>query len=74
MSKTSERLREHDARIGSPVAFEAANLLDEAEKALAPVGEMAMWTESAEDNEMVIMTAGTIRKMRATLARIRGEK
>jgi hypothetical protein len=42
-------------------------------EALALVDAMAMWTESAADGEVVILTVGTVRKMRAAYAKARGQ-
>jgi len=46
----------------------AINSYDALCEALEPVANMEIWAESADDNEIVIMTVGTIRKMRAALA------
>jgi hypothetical protein len=51
----------------------AASGVAELVEALEPVGRMEMWTERAEDDEIVIMSVGTVRKMRTALARYRGE-
>lgn len=42
--------------------------IQELEDALAPVMSMVMWTDNSKDDEIVIMTAGTIRKMRQALS------
>jgi hypothetical protein len=48
--------------------------LAEVVEAASPLLNMAVWTESAEDTEMVIVSVGTVRRIRATLAEIEGEK
>lgn len=47
----------------------APDLLD----ALVPTTKLGMWTESADDDELVIMSVGTIRKMRSAVAKALGE-
>lgn len=43
-------------------------------EALMPTMNLAMWTESAADDELVIMSVGTVRKMRAAIAKALGEQ
>ena len=75
---TDDRLARHLAYIinGAPEHEANAHLIKAAPDmadALAPISDMAMWTESADDNEAVILTVGTVRRMRAALAKARGE-
>lgn len=42
-------------------------------EALIPTTKLEMWTESADDDELVIMSVGTVRKMRAAVAKALGE-
>lgn len=57
-----------DMYIEAQAAIEAqSKLIEELREALAPVGSMEMWTETADDADVVIMTVGTIRKMRTAL-------
>jgi hypothetical protein len=46
--------------------------LAKAVEAASPLLNMDVWTESAEDDEMVIVSVGTVRRIRATLAEIEG--
>jgi hypothetical protein len=48
--------------------------LAKAVEAASPLLNMDVWTESAEDAEMVIVSVGTVRRIRATLAEVEGEK
>ena len=48
--------------------------LAEMVEAASPLLNMAVWTESAEDTDMVIVSAGTVRRIRATLAEIEEAK
>jgi hypothetical protein len=48
--------------------------LAKAVEAASPLLNMYAWTESAEDAEMVIISVGTVRRIRTTLAEIEGEK
>lgn len=43
-------------------------------EALVPTTKLEMWTESADDDELVIMSVGTVRKMRAAVAKALGEE
>lgn len=61
--KTPDLLEEAATRLAAAEAQVGA-----LREALAPVENMHSWTESAADGEAVIMTVGTVRKMRATLA------
>lgn len=80
MTTISERLREGrtpgtDLRWRvTDVHIEAADTIDALVAASEPVERMGMWTESAADDEIVIMTVGTIRKMRAALAKAKGKQ
>lgn len=56
---------EHDWRLIAA----APDLLE----ALMPITKLEMWTESAEDDELVIMSVGTVRKMRAAVAKALGD-
>lgn len=42
--------------------------LSEAVKVLEPFGKLEMWSDGADDADIVIMTVGTIRKVRQFLA------
>jgi hypothetical protein len=46
--------------------------LAKAVEAASPLLDMDVWTESAEDAEMVIVSVGTVRRIRTTLAEIEG--
>ncbi len=48
--------------------------LAKAVEAASPLLNMAVWTESAEDTDMVIVSAGTVRRIRTALAEIEGER
>jgi hypothetical protein len=61
-----------DARLDRIEALTAK--LAQAVEAASPLLNMDVWTESAEDAEMVIVSVGTVRRIRATLAEIEGEK
>jgi hypothetical protein len=52
----------------------AEDKLAKAVEAASPLLNMDVWTESAEDAEMVIVSVGTVRRIRATLAEIEGGK
>ena len=43
-------------------------------EAASPLLNMDVWTESAEDAETVIVSVGTVRRIRATLAELEGDK
>jgi len=66
--KRDKASRDRDA--ADPLLIAAA---PEMLEALMPVANMEMWTESAEDGEMIIMTVGTIKKMRAAIAKALGQ-
>ena len=53
-------------------AEKAEAKLAKAVEAASPLLNMDVWTESAEDDEMVIVSVGTVRRIRATLAEIEG--
>jgi hypothetical protein len=53
-------------------AEKAEAKLAKAVEAASPLLNMDVWTESAEDAEMVIVSVGTVRRIRATLAEIEG--
>ena len=53
---------------------EAETKLAKAVEAASPLLNMYAWTESAEDAEMVIISVGTVRRIRTTLAEIEGGK
>lgn len=44
------------------------DIADALAAAASPLMDMAMWTESAEDTEMVIVSVGTVRRIRSALA------